>query len=361
MFVHLIPKSVYSEKFVTTILNEENDPDIKHLCFAWGDISICKTWVKGIPKAKGPKFLKALKAVFWIRKQIKFYNVQKFYIHYFSFPSMVLVFANGLIYRSSWVLWGGDLYDNHNCLQRNLKERLRFFLEKLFLKRIYSICSLLPGDYKLACEKYGISPIYENVFYPNPVNFDLLDEIQDVKTVAIKRRVLIGNSATPTNNHMDFFRKVKGSELQSNSIEIMCPLSYGNSDYGIRIAEKGKEVFSSFHPLFDRLDEKEYAQFLNTIDVAVMNHQRQQGLGNIIALLYCGKKVYLRKDCPVFSYLSGLGIKIFNVEKLYSQTANEIFSFEQVFKENNRKIVSMKFSEKESIRLWRKSFDQIPR
>lgn len=361
VFVHLLPKSVYSDKFVNTILSEENNPDIKHLCFTLGDISICKPWVKGIPKAKGPKFLKALKAIFWIKKEIKSYNVQKIYIHYLSFPFMVLVLASGLIRRSSWVLWGGDLYDNQNCLQRNLKERLSFILEKLFLKRIYSICSLLPGDYNLARGKYDISPIYENVFYPNPVDFDLLDKVREIGNGVTKNRILLGNSATSTNNHMDFFRKAQGSALQGENIEIHCPLSYGDLDYGIRVAEKGKEVFPRFNPLFEFMDEKKYARFLNSIGVAVMNHNRQQGLGNIVALIFLGKKVYLRKDGSIFPFLSGLGIKLFDVENIYSQTANEIFLFEHEIQENNRKIILMKFSEKECIRLWRDSFLRIPR
>lgn len=44
------------------------------------------------------------------------------------------------------------------------------------------------------------------------------------------------------------------------------------------------------NPIVDFMDFNEYINFLSTIDIAIFNHKRQQGMGNIITLLGMGKK-----------------------------------------------------------------------
>jgi hypothetical protein len=81
-----------------------------------------------------------------------------------------------------------------------------------------------------------------------------------------------------------------------------------------------------------------YLEFLGRIDIAIFNHRRQQGMGNIITLLGLGKKVYLRKDTTSGSALTNMGIltyvtDCFDLQPLRNDQANmnakrvkEIFS-----------------------------------
>lgn len=47
----------------------------------------------------------------------------------------------------------------------------------------------------------------------------------------------------------------------------------------------------NFILLTEFLSPEEYAKILANVDVAIFAHRRQQALGNILALIYIGKKV----------------------------------------------------------------------
>src|SRR5690606_7080247 len=95
------------------------------------------------------------------------------------------------------------------------------------------------------------------------------------------------------------------------------PLSYGSEDYKNRIIKKGKELFGSrFKPLEDFIPYQEYITFLKNIDILILNHRRQQGMGNTIQALGMGKKVFLNSITPQYHLFKKLGIKVFPIENL---------------------------------------------
>src|SRR5690606_10212357 len=49
--------------------------------------------------------------------------------------------------------------------------------------------------------------------------------------------------------------------------------------------------------------------------IVVMNHYRQQAIGNILAMLWMGAKVYLDEKNTFYHYLRRKQIHIFSVEK----------------------------------------------
>jgi len=48
--------------------------------------------------------------------------------------------------------------------------------------------------------------------------------------------------------------------------------------------------------MFEFLEREKYFQLLSNIDIVVFAHNRQQAVGNIVPLLYAGKKIYIRSD-----------------------------------------------------------------
>lgn len=44
------------------------------------------------------------------------------------------------------------------------------------------------------------------------------------------------------------------------------------------------------------MEEDEYYNFLNDMDIAIFDMNRQQALGNIMAMVTFGKKVYCKKS-----------------------------------------------------------------
>lgn len=127
--------------------------------------------------------------------------------------------------------------------------------------------------------------------------------------------ILVGNSADPSNNHLEVFDKLEA--FKDRDIKIYAPLTYGNQDYAKSIIEEAKQRFGDkFEALTEHMPFNQYIEFLGKIDIAIFNHKRQQAMGNTITLLGLGKKVFMRQDTVQYKFLSEHHIQIFKIEDI---------------------------------------------
>ena len=136
--------------------------------------------------------------------------------------------------------------------------------------------------------------------------------------------VLLGNSGDPMNNHMDAIKYFKSGRLIDS--KIICPFSYGNKPY-IAFIERwlNNKLGSRFIALKTYMKRDDYVRFLSTIDVVVMNHNRQQAFGNTITALCLGKPVYMKKTSVVYSMLKNMGLRhVYDINELKNSNIDEI-------------------------------------
>lgn len=126
--------------------------------------------------------------------------------------------------------------------------------------------------------------------------------------------ILVGNSCTWGNNHLEVFCKLK--DIGVISKHIIVPLSYGKDiDDFTPVIEFGQKCFEgNFKPIFEFLSFKDYIALLANCSVAIFNHERQQAVANIVIMLWSGAKVFLSQNSPVYCYLKSLGIEIFTFQ-----------------------------------------------
>ena len=85
------------------------------------------------------------------------------------------------------------------------------------------------------------------------------------------RRIVIGNSSTDSNRHLELFERIKHLDL--TNVNLYCPLSYGEKEYRDEVIKRGYELFGNhFHPLTEYMMYEEYVQFLSTCDVGIYNN-----------------------------------------------------------------------------------------
>lgn len=126
--------------------------------------------------------------------------------------------------------------------------------------------------------------------------------------------VLVGNSATASNNHVEAFELLQGRVKEGR---VIAPLSYGNLGYGRQVAEVGTRLFgANFDPLTQWMPIDEYNRRIGGCGFVVMNHRRQQAVGNIGAALFKGATVYLRPENPLSAFYRDLGIHLRSTEEL---------------------------------------------
>jgi hypothetical protein len=133
------------------------------------------------------------------------------------------------------------------------------------------------------------------------------------------KKILVGNSATIENNHADVLNAIK--ECTNDQYSYSLPLTYGQFPrYKARIKTLFKRALGERVKFVeDHMALQEYYLFLLRHPTAVFLHYRQQGLGNILYLLYVGTKVYLSRKNVVTEWLTRNQIKVYIFEEEFAR------------------------------------------
>lgn len=306
--------------------------------------------------------LSNVKKLFCSRK--RFYNyfwllyycikADKIILHGLFVPQIVkfLYINRYLLKKCYWVLWGGDFYDDINNDYLSNISYSGFQKHKYFVaKNIYGYITYLDDDYKIAQKLYDSSALY----------FECLSYLSNLVKAFDKEHhknnknlnILVGNSATETNNHIEIFEKLK--ELNLDNAHIFCPLSYGDGNYRSKIVNIGKELFeSNFIPIIEMMHLDRYLDLLGTIEIAIFNHHRQQAMGNIITLLGMGKTVYIKQNTSQASLFNKIGIKVFNIDTLRE---SGLIKLDKMQQKSNIRIMKTLFNKDSLFYQWKNIFN----
>lgn len=142
--------------------------------------------------------------------------------------------------------------------------------------------------------------------------------------------ILVGNSATPTNNHIELLEQIAGQVVLADR-KIIAPLSYGDPHYRDQVIKIGKKMFGdAFVPLTEFMPIAQYISTIRSCGFVMMNHLRQQALGNICMAMLMGAKIYLNDANPLSKWLSQRGAVFGSMDRLdmlpLTQTEREINS-----------------------------------
>lgn len=226
-----------------------------------------------------------------------------------------------MVKRCSCVIWGTELY-RHRKPHRSWKDFVALWLHRLLLSRFANVFALTPGDAALVT-RYLKRKDVAVLAYPliglvseqhRPLSYSSAQPL----------RILVGNSADESNEHLNAFAQL--AHLADGNIEIIVPLNYaGSSDYIDEVICAGKKLFADkFIAITNMLEKTAYDQLLSTVDITIFAHQRQQGLYVVYAMLEMGKAMFLRGTTSSYSNLSALGFDVkafetlpeFNLEQL---------------------------------------------
>ena len=134
-----------------------------------------------------------------------------------------------------------------------------------------------------------------------------------------EKNILLGNSASETNNHLEIFKILSMHDLKNR--KVIVPLSYGNPDYRSKVIAVGRKMLGeAFLPLVHFMPLNEYSSIIASCNVVIMNHLRQQALGNIGAALYQGAHVYLDPSNPTYKFFAEKKAAVHSIDKLSSES-----------------------------------------
>jgi dTDP-N-acetylfucosamine:lipid II N-acetylfucosaminyltransferase len=176
----------------------------------------------------------------------------------------------------------------------------------------------------------------ENTFAPGPPEMSGPD-------------ILLGNSATATNNHVEAIELLGGADLKGR--KVLVPLSYGREAYADMVSRLGRRVLGrSFVPLRQFLPLEQYNRVISTCGTVIMNHRRLQGMGNVSVALYKGARVYVRSECPVHDFYSRMGAVLSAIDRADPASSAFFQPLEPHERAVNAKVVGGYWSRERSIR-----------
>lgn len=175
-------------------------------------------------------------------------------------------------------------------------------------KKVEYLGATLEEDFQLFRQKNYISKFAKYIYfahYPAELLF------KDIHTRVISgNQILLGNSASKSNNHLELFEILEKKDIGDK--KVLTPLSYGDSKYADKIIEVGYSKFSyNFTPITKFMDAKNYYKLLCKCNVTIMNHYRQEAFGLILAMLWMGSKVFLHPKNTIYPFLKRIGIQVF--------------------------------------------------
>ena len=132
------------------------------------------------------------------------------------------------------------------------------------------------------------------------------------KCIGPNGNILLGNSGTSTNNHLDVLEVV--SKYKSDEQDVIIPLNYGDPKY-IHWLRPRLEGYDAT-PLYDFLPRDQYFSFVKQCSYCCFGVIRQQAMGNISFCLREGLKVFLYRDSVVYKGLKTLGFVVFAIEEI---------------------------------------------
>lgn len=238
--------------------------------------------------------------VIWFCWGADIYNQGKFYNKFLLNKSKILrrriAFKNGFIVGLKQII--KELIPCSIDYTKTSKTKF------LALDQIDYIVPVMPGDFNLITESYEVKFILHHLNYVNPlVGQDSFKGING-------KNILLGNSASFTNNHLEAIDQI--SRIDIGSRKLIIPLSYGNQDIADYVSKYANNKLGEEQVIIlkDFIPFSEYNEMLNSCEIVIMNHLRQQAVGNVVQSLLNGAHLYLRRESTVYQFLIENGFKI---------------------------------------------------
>lgn len=363
MILHIVK----DEKFIDGFIDNQNKycPDIQNKYMAWPNKKGSLTNIK----SNNIELIteEAEKQIFTFVKEKK---TSKIIFHNLDKRNWALINKLPQQVVIGWIFYGAEIFNRpenikhflgeqtKRFLRQRLKSYLSFYIKYLkeylgnvFYKitgfkitafqkaihRINFIAHWIVEDYEYIKTNYSL----KNLKF---VNFCYSNETLIINNDNPKTNLLIGNSASFTNNHLDIISIIP-PHFASKFEKIIFPLSYsGSVRYKEHVKKAAEAKFGDKVLILDRfLNKQEYFQLLSSVKLAIMGHHRSQAGGNIRFFLKNEIDLMLFNNNNIYHYYENKNVNIHSLIAL-----NEDFSFfsSSVLKKNKTMVTQLFEGEK---------------
>lgn len=290
-------------------------------------------------------------------------------VHYLGKPGARLILSAPKRVAVVWSGWGGDYYgllpDSAETLLGSATQKLigEFARGKPGLLGMFTarpVAALRRLSRKFLADPllrrairradYFSAPIREDFeVLKSALPFDLRAEYVQLNYGSVERTfapgaqeltgnsILVGNSASPTNNHLEVFAILSRADLDDR--DVVVPLSYGDAAYRDAVITRGRRIFGDqLRPIVDYLPLEKYNALVGGCSVAVMGHRRQQGIGNVVTSLLLGARVFMDPKSTLYQCLTHRGAIVFRLDE-FADRSDALKRLTPEEEQTNRQVV----------------------
>lgn len=269
----------------------------------------------------------------------------------------MLAFNPSLLKISTWVCWGTDIHDVA-IKWWSVRFRIHYFIRNLVAPKIRNVLALNQGDLDIVQSKHGIASGGVQPYPIIGISAPSRTEVASYQAPDVTR-ILVGNSASPANNHLSVFEQLKG--FRHEKVQIVVPLNYaGHQSYVDAVVARGRELFADkFVPITEVMAKAEYDDLLSSIDIAVFGHNRQQGLYVAYYMLIHGKKLFVKGDTSSFETFAQLQLPVFDSNGIDALSFERFVELADELRVTSHCIATETFTESALRHTWASTFHRI--
>lgn len=248
--------------------------------------------------------------------------------------------------KTCWVIWGGDIY-RHNEKTNRWGVKLTEYLKQKYASQIGYVATLVDKDLPLARQWYHVTGKHFSLSYPLPIQrpgvMQKLTEKGNKKDGRNKTvKVMLGNSATVTNCHIEAIEELKS--FAEEDLKLYIPLTYGFKgfeEYREKVIQTAVGIFGKDKvvPITESMDGEAYSDFISEMDIGIFFNDRQQAMGNIAIALASGVKIYIRNDTTMWANYEGRGFQVENAFNLSKETFETFRTYTPDVKKKNMALI----------------------
>lgn len=193
------------------------------------------------------------------------------------------------------------------------------FQRKNIIRRVSYFQPVLSIEYTMLC----------NIKYFRAKEFYIISKLPQIKDYYITSHfteplnkacvkpcngnIIIGNSASPFNNHLDLWNSIE--KYVPSDREVLIPVSYGGDmSYVANIKSRISSEKCHIRFIENYMSRDDYWKLLDSCSYAIYGSVRQHAMGNIYHDLLNGIKVFLYSDSVIFRYLKSVGYVVYAIE-----------------------------------------------
>lgn len=175
--------------------------------------------------------------------------------------------------------------------------------QKQIYKKLDAILIINNFEYKELCKLFYLPKLIERQFTDENM-------ILEVKNYPNKsNRIIIGNSRSTSNNHLDVIDIINQSNYASD-IEFNFFWSYGFEGTYSQKVRSDASIIKNVKFIEKFLSLQEFEMLYETTAALIINSYRQHAVGNIITAMQYGCKVYLNKRSSTYHWLKSKGFLV---------------------------------------------------